>query len=163
MFKRNFTPLALTLFVLAWGVIDANPLHAQNTTGTFLGTVTDPSGAAVPKANVTITNKGTNDTRSAVSSATGEYQVLNLQPGEYRLDVEAGGFKHYTRDPVEVQVALATRADIGMAIGAVSETVTVTEQAPIIQSENASLGQVVQGKMVSEIPLNGRNVLALVG
>jgi len=163
MFKRNFTPLALTLFVLAWGVIDANPLHAQNTTGTIVGTVTDPSGAAVPKANVTITNKGTNDTRLAVSSATGEYQVLNLQPGEYRLDVEASGFKHYTRDPVEVQVALATRADVGMAIGAVSETVTVTEQAPIIQSENASLGQVVQGKMVSEIPLNGRNVLALVG
>jgi len=74
MFKRNFTPLALTLFVLAWGVIDANPLHAQNTTGTIVGTVTDPSGAAVPKANVTITNKGTNDTRLAVSSATGEYQ-----------------------------------------------------------------------------------------
>ncbi len=162
MFKRNLIPFAMMVAVLC-GLLEARPLHAQNTTGTLVGTVNDPTGAAVPNAKITVTRKATNDARTTVSSGSGEFQVLNLQPGEYRLDVESSGFKHYTRDPVEIQVELATRANVDMAVGAATETITITEQAPIIQSENASLGQVVEGKMVSEIPLNGRNVLALVG
>jgi hypothetical protein len=137
--------------------------YSQNTTGSIVGTVTDASGASVANATVTVTNIATSDKRTTSSSDSGEYQVLTLQPGQYSLTIEGTGFKRYSRSPVEVQVEQATRVNVQMAIGAVTEQVTVTSSAPIMQSENASLGQVVQGRAVTEMPLNGRNVLALVG
>ncbi|CAN5614494.1 hypothetical protein BH10ACI4_BH10ACI4_01960 [soil metagenome] len=136
---------------------------SQNTTGSILGTVTDSSGASVANATINITNLATSERRTATTADSGEYQVLNLLPGQYSLDIEGPGFKRYTRTPIEVQVEQATRINAQMVIGAITEQVTITSAAPIIQSENASLGQVVQGRAVTEIPLNGRNVLALVG
>lgn len=158
-FKTIFRTCALVALMLLF----LRPAHAQNTTGGIVGAVNDASGAAVPNAPVTITNLATNDKRSATTNSAGEYQVLNLLPGQYRLDVEVTGFKHFVRNPVEVQVELTSRVNVDLAVGQTSETVEVTAAAPIIQSENASLGQVVQGRAVQEIPLNGRNVLALVG
>jgi len=128
-----------------------------------VGTVTDPTGSVVVNATVTLTNNATGDKRVTTVGESGEYQFLSLPPGEYTLTVDASGFKHYSHNPIEVQVELATRENVNMAIGTATESVTVTSQAPIIQSENAALGQVVQGKAVTDIPLNGRNVLALVG
>lgn len=141
----------------------ASQAYSQNTTGSIVGTVTDASGASVANATVTVTNIATADKRTTSSSDSGEYQVLTLQPGQYSLTIEGTGFKRYNRNPVEVQVEQATRVNVQMVIGAVSEQVTVTSSAPIMQSENASLGQVVEGRAVTEMPLNGRNVLALVG
>ena len=162
MFRLNSATrfMAPTVFC---GVLAALPACAQNTTGSIVGTVNDTAGATIANATVTVTNKATNEKRTSASSSSGEYQTLNLQPGQYRVEIEAAGFKRYVRDPVEVQVELASRININLAVGDVNETVTVTSQAPIVQSENASLGQVVQGRAVQEIPLNGRNVLALVG
>ena len=148
---------------LASALLMAVPATAQNTTGSIVGTVNDTTGATVGNATVTIINKATQDKRTATAGSAGDYQVLNLLPGQYRVEVEAQGFKKYVRDPVEVQVELSSRINIDLAVGDTSEVITVTSQAPIIQSENASLGQVVQGRAVQEIPLNGRNVLALVG
>jgi hypothetical protein len=128
-----------------------------------VGTVTDPTGSVVVNATVTLTNNATGDKRMTTVGESGDYQFLSLSPGEYTLTVDATGFKRYFHNPVEVQVELTTRENVNMAIGTATESVTVTSQAPIIQSENAALGQVVQGKAVSDIPLNGRNVLALVG
>ena len=136
---------------------------AQSTTGSVVGTITDPTGSVIINATVTLTNNATGDKRVAPVSGAGEYQLLSLPPGEYTLVVESKGFKRYSQNPVEIQVELATRANVEMVVGSTTEEVTVMSQAAIIQSENASLGQVVQGKAVSDIPLNGRNVLALVG
>ncbi len=138
------------------------PAFSQNTFGSIVGTVTDTSGAAVSGATVTITNDATGEHRTAPTSSSGDYQFLSLLPGNYKLDIEGAGFKHYSRDPIIVQVDQSPRANATMEVGQVSQQVVVTSQAPIMQTETASLGQVVSGKTVTNIPLNGRNVLALV-
>ena len=154
----------VTLFSLLLGVVlFTRPANAQSANGSVVGTITDSTGSVLPKADVTLVNNATGVRMAAQVSQSGDYQFLTVPPGEYTLTVEAAGFKKFVQNPVEVQVALATRKDVQMAIGSSTEEVTVTSQAPIIQSENASLGQVVQGKAVTDIPLNGRNVLALVG
>src|SRR5947209_15731531 len=137
--------------------------YSQNTTGSMVGIVTDSTGASVGNAAVTITDLATQTKRLATTSETGEYQVLNLLPGQYSLVIEGSGFKRFIQSPIDVQVEQATRVNVRMSIGAVTEQVTVTTEVPILQSENASLGQVVEGRAVTEMPLNGRNVLALVG
>ena len=152
----------LTLFC-ALIMMLTSAAFSQNITGSILGTVTDTTGASVSSANITIVNIATGERRAALTANSGEYQVLNLQPGQYSLDIEGTGFKRYTRTPIEVQVDQATRINAQMVIGSLTEQITITADAPIIQSENASLGQVVQGRAITEIPLNGRNVLALVG
>ena len=141
----------------------ALPSYAQNSTGSVVGTVTDSSGALLANANVFVTNNATGEKRTTTTSGSGEYQVLTLQPGQYTVEIEGKGFKQYIRNPVEVQVEQATRINAQMSLGAVTEQVTVSSIAPIMQSESASLGQVVEGRAVTEMPLNGRNVLALVG
>jgi hypothetical protein len=128
-----------------------------------VGTITDTTGSVIPNATVTLSNNATGEKRTAMTTDSGDYQFLSILPGEYTLTVEAQGFRRYSHNPVEVQVALATRENVNMSVGTATEEVTVTSQAPIIQSENAALGQIVQGKAVTDIPLNGRNVLALVG
>ena len=139
------------------------PAFSQNTFGSIVGTVTDPSGAAVSGATVTVTNDATGEHRTAPTGSSGDYQFVSLLPGNYKVDIEAAGFKHYSRDPIIVQVDQSPRANATMEVGQVSQQVVVTSQAPIMQTESASLGQVVSGKAVTNIPLNGRNVLALVG
>ena len=152
----------ISIFVFSLFALTSLSL-AQSTFGSIVGTVTDSSGGTLANATVTVTNDGTGAKRTVMTSDSGDYQVLSLSPGAYTVTVENTGFKRYSRNPVEVLVAQAARIDVTMTVGAVSEQVTVTSQAPLIQSENAALGQVVQGKAVTDIPLNGRNVLALVG
>src|ERR1700760_51639 len=134
----------------------------QTTTGSIVGTVTDPSGAAVTGANVTLTSTETAESHNATTDSSGNYQFVLLQPAVYKIDMEGTGFKHYTRDQIVVQVDQVFRVNAIMEVGAVNQQVVVTSQAPIMQTETASLGQVVAGKAVTNIPLNGRNVLALV-
>ncbi|MDX6462989.1 MAG: hypothetical protein QOE55_6686 [Acidobacteriaceae bacterium] len=134
----------------------------QTTTGSIVGTVTDSSGAAVTGANVTLTSTATGEGHSATTDASGNYQFVLLPPGVYKIDMEGAGFKHYTHDQIVVQVDQVFRVNATMEVGAVNQQVVVTSQAPIMQTETASLGQVVAGKAVTNIPLNGRNVLALV-
>ena len=155
-----FRMLALIALCLVTAFGTAN---AQSTFGSVVGTVTDASKGTLPNSTVTLTNNATGNTRTFTTTESGEFQFLSIEPGIYTLTVESAGFKRYTRNPVEVQVAQATRSNVSMEVGATSEVINVTSLAPVIQSENASLGQVVEGRAVTEIPLNGRNVLALVG
>ena len=152
-----------TLFVLAL-CLSMFTLSAlsQTTTGSIVGSVTDPSGAAVAGVTVTLTNDATGERHSDATDASGDYQFVLLTPGVYKIDMEGTGFKHYTRDQIVVQVDQTFRVNATMEVGAVNQQVVVTSQAPIMQTETASLGQVVSGKAVTNIPLNGRNVLALV-
>jgi hypothetical protein len=138
------------------------PVQAQTVYGSIVGTVTDASGGAVPAAKVTLTNNGTNLRRAAAADATGNYQFLNLLPGEYRVDVEQQGFKHFVRPQVVIQVQAAARIDAQLEVGDTSQTIQVIEQTPLLQTQEATLGQVVEGRQVQDMPLNGRNVLNLV-
>src|ERR1022692_4043522 len=137
-------------------------LHGQSTYGTVDGSVVDPSGASVAGAQVTLTNTGTQEKHAQTTGGEGSYQFVNVIPGQYRLDVEKPGFKHFCRPNVEVQVQQDTRVDAGLTVGQVSETVEVTSETPLLQTETSSLGQVVEQRKANELPLNGRNIFNLI-
>jgi hypothetical protein len=109
-----------------------------------------------------LTNLGTSERRSAQTDASGNYQFFNLIPGNYKLDFEKAGFKHLTRDGVRVETQNAVRIDSVLEVGNAEQQVEVTAQAPLLQTENATQGQVVEGRIVTDMPLNGRNVFALI-
>jgi hypothetical protein len=129
--------------------------------GSLVGTVTDASNSAVRGAAVTLTNTGTGERHQTVTGDFGGYQFLNLIPGMYKVDVEQKGFKRATRDQIEVTVAGAVRADVAMVLGDVTQSVEVQATAPLLQTESANLSQVVDGRAVEELPVNGRNILNL--
>src|SRR5262249_43182238 len=130
--------------------------------GSIIGTVTDPTGSSVPTAIVTLTNVGTSDRRTATTDSAGNYQFVNLVPGQYKLEIEHPGFRRLVREPITVEVQSAVRIDVPLSVGEITQTVEVTGQTALIQTENASLGQVVDARKVLEMPLNGRNVFGLV-
>src|SRR5579884_2694749 len=131
---------------------------AQTTYGSITGSVQDSSGAAVADAQVTLTNLGTAEKRVQQTGGDGLYSFVNLIPGEYRVDVEKQGFKHFTRTNIVVQVNQANKIDALLSVGQVSETVEVTSETPLLQPETSSLGTVVDTRAANELPLNGRNI-----
>src|SRR5881394_873595 len=136
---------------------------SQNVYGTIAGTVTDTSGAAVANATVTLTNLDNGQKRNMETDSSGNYTFVNILPGRYKLEGEKTGFKKFVREPIVVQIESGLRVDISLPVGAQTETVEVTGEAPLLQPETASLGQVVEQRAVTELPLNGRNPLALIG
>ena len=152
-----------TIVVLLSLVFFASPtLYAQSTYGSISGTVTDSSGAAITGATVTLTNLSTSEKRTQVSGDDGHYTFVNLFQGQYRVDVEKSGFKHFDRPSVVVQVQQDTRVDAVLPVGQVSETVEVSAETPLLQTESSSLGQVVEQRKANELPLNGRNIFNLI-
>jgi hypothetical protein len=133
-------------------------LSAQTSYGSIAGTVTDATGGAISDAQVTITNVASGEKRVQTTGPDGLYNFVNLVPGTYKIEAEKTGFKHITHPDVIVQVEQTARIDITMQVGDVSQTVEVTGETPLLQPETSSLGQVVEGRKVSELPLNGRNV-----
>jgi hypothetical protein len=140
----------------------AVPLLGQTFYGSIVGTVTDASGAAVPTATVTITNTGTSDRRTEQTEEAGNYQFVNLVPGQYKIEIEKTGFRRFVRTPITVEVQSTVRIDVPMQLGDLSQTVEVSAQTALLQTEDASLGTVVEARKVLEMPLNGRNVFGLV-
>ena len=137
------------------------PVSAQSSYGSIVGAVTDPTGASIAGAAVTLSNLGTSEHRTVESDSGGNYQFVSLQPGNYKVDIEKAGFKHLTRD-VEVAVLSTARVDAAMQVGDVGQTVEVSGQTALLQTENASVGQVVEERAVLELPLNGRNPMNLI-
>ena len=130
--------------------------------GAIVGNVTDASGAVIPGTSVTLTNLGTNAQLKVQSDGTGLYQFLNLAPGQYRVDAEKSGFQRLTREPIVVEVNNSVRIDLTLTVGTTTQTVTVTGETPLLQPQTSSLGDVVEAREVNELPLNGRNPMALV-
>jgi len=159
MFRSCF--VGLCLFALAFS-ISTTPLFGQAFYGSIVGTVTDPSNAALRGATVTLINLGTQERRQTTTGSDGGYTFQNLVPANYTVEVEQTGFKRATRDQVEVAVSSSVRADITMQLGDVTQTVEVRASAPLLQTENANLSQVVETRAVQELPVNGRNLLNLV-
>jgi Carboxypeptidase regulatory-like domain len=150
------------LVSLALLVYVSPSLLAQSTYGSVVGSVTDSSGAAIAGATVSLTNIGTQEKRTQSSGADGLFTFVNLFPGQYRVDVEKSGFKHFARTDVTVQVQQSTSVNASLQVGEVSQVVEVTSQTPLLQTESASLGQVVEQRKADELPLNGRNIFNLI-
>jgi len=136
-------------------------VYAQ-TFGEVTGRVTDPSSAVIPGASVTLTNVNTNAVRSVVTTEAGSYTFPSVAPGLYRMRTELAGFKAAASEPFEVQVQQVVRLDVTLQLGQVSETVEVAATADLLQAETATLGAVVENKIITELPLNGRQYLGLV-
>lgn len=143
------------------GFFSSLSVQAQSTYGAVTGFVTDPSGAAIVDAQVTLTNLGTSEERAQSTVADGLYSFVTVIPGQYRIEVEKQGFKRVTREPVVVEVQQSIRIDVAMRVGMVSEVMTVTAETPLLQSQTSSLGQVVEQRKANELPLNGRNIYNL--
>ena len=99
--------------------------------------------------------------RTANSNGSGDYQFIDLVPGNYKVDVALAGFKHFTRLNVVVQVQGSTRVDAALQVGDVNQTVEVSSAPPLLETQQATVGQMVTGRAVTELPLNGRNVFNL--
>jgi hypothetical protein len=135
---------------------------AQSTFGSVVGNVSDPSGAPMSSTEVTLTNLGTNEKRKETTNADGLYQFVNVVPGQYSIEVEKTGFKRSRRSPVSVETQSTSKIDVALEVGELTQTVEVTAQTPLLQPESSSLGQVVDQRKTTELPLNGRNPLNLV-
>jgi hypothetical protein len=135
-------------------------LYAQ-TFGEITGLVTDASGAVLSGAAVTLTNTNTNAVRKTTSTDAGVYAFPSVPPGSYSVTAEVTGFKTWLSQPFQVQVQQSVRLDIALQVGQTSEKIEVAATVALLQSENASVGSVIENKVVTELPLNGRNYLNL--
>jgi len=136
-------------------------LLAQNPYGRITGRVTDSTGAVVVGATVRVIQLETNVVTATVTSSTGVYDLQNLLPGRYRIIVEMAGFRRHERGPIEVRVGDVVALDITLELGALEETVTVTAEAPLLESATASIGQALESRMLTDMPLAGRGLTYL--
>ena len=142
---------ALALMIVGMSV----EVYAQ--TAQITGRLSDSSGAVIPGARVGVTNEKTGIGRETVSNNEGYYTIPLLPPGEYRVSVRKEGFKPLVQVNVVLNVEQVARLDFTMQPGELSETVTITSDAPLMNTETSSVGQVVDNKTVVTLPLNGRN------
>ena len=150
------------LIVLCVSVLSTGRLAlAQLPTATILGTVKDMSGAVLPGAAVTVKNLETGLTRTAESEANGSYRLPALPVGGYEVAGEKMGFKHEVRRGITLAVGEEAVVNLTLQVGSVVEQVTVTGEAPIVNTTSGSLGGLVDEKRVAELPLNGRNFIDL--
>jgi hypothetical protein len=144
------------LFVLLIGLAlatPATPVSAQALRGTLLGTVTDQSGAAMPGATVVITEKSTNVSRDTVTNATGNYTFPNLVDGVYTVKAELAGFKTVVRDDIRIAVNTSIRIDLALTVGELSETITVSGETPLLQTDRTDTGRLIESVQVAAMPL----------
>ena len=152
---RGFYLAAFAAFALA------TPVFGQ-TFGQITGQVTDSTGAVIADATINAVNVSNNASRQTVSSAAGDYSIPSLPPGIYNLRVEKTGFKVSEAHDVDVQVQQTVRLDFSLTVGEVTQSVVVEASATQLQTENATVGTVIENKRIVELPLNGRNYLQLV-
>ena len=133
----------------------------QEFRATLNGRITDPTGAAVPNATVTLRNNDTNETIVVTSNGEGNYTAPFIKPGVYTIVVEASGFKKYSRDQQQLQVGQSATINIPLEVGGASETVTVTGETPLLEESKADRGNVIENRRIVELPLNARNPFML--
>ena len=161
--KRLLSWPTLVLIILFTLTMHAT-ISAQQATGKIIGGVTDPQGAIVPGAKVTVTNTNTQTTqitRDTVANDEGNYQILSLPIGTYRVTIERQGFKKFVSDGNKLEINQVLRVDAPLEIGSPSEVVDVTGQAAAVETVNPTLGRSVTSRPIVDLPLNGRNVLNL--
>src|SRR5579864_7723381 len=149
------------LAVLAASILICAPHLYPQATASLRGTISDPLGAVIPEAVVTLINLGNSSTRQIATDKTGQYQFLQMPPGTYRIIVEKPGFSKVSEDNVVLQVNTPSTLDLRMEVGQTSETVTVTTEATTINTVDASVGNNFSERQVRQLPLQTRNVVEL--
>lgn len=152
--------LSISLVVIVVAVVSLS-LTAQVTTATIEGTVTDSSGATVPNAQVVATNAGTNQTRTVTTNAGGTYRLDLLPSGTYDVEVSAQGFKKFRQNGIVLEINRTARVDAALTIGALTEEVTITADAVMVNTSNAQIGRTTSGDEINNLPIVGRNVYTL--
>ena len=147
----------LTLFFLGCTLLLSVGLYAQAVSGTILGTVTDPAGAAVTNAQVTIVLTGQQTTYSTVTNESGNFTEPDLPSGTYTVTVAASGFKKETRENIAVITNTTARVDVTLAAGSASETVTVTAAPPLLQTDRADISTNLEQHQIANLPLSSGN------
>jgi hypothetical protein len=130
---------------------------AQTGAASITGLLTDQSGAAAPGVTVTATNQATNVPYTAVSNDAGNYTITSVPVGTYVVKAELSGFKTAATKPIDLEAKQIARLDFKLQIGSLEDTVEVTAESPVLQSESATVGEVISGNTVNSLPLNGRN------
>ena len=161
--KVAFTNRAVLVFSLAALVLlgSASSLHAQAITQTIQGLVSDATGAVIPGATVTVTNINTGVVQTAQTNETGNFSFPQVSVGNYEISCQLEGFKTDSISDQRVETGAQIRIDFQLEIGDVTETIEVSAAAITLNTENAVVGSVVENKRVIELPLNGRNIVAL--
>src|SRR5579864_4342750 len=153
---RMSSTIFLLLATLSFACFSTAAL-GQTTAGRILGTVTDQSGAAVSRATVIVTDVQRGTARTLITDESGSYAAPDLQPGSYKVRVEAKGFKTTERPNIPIEVATDVRADFSLQPGQVSETIIVEEEVPLVNTTSATLGGTLSNQEINDLPLNGRN------
>jgi hypothetical protein len=150
--------LRISLAMIVGVVLSSpRPLHAQVDTGSILGSVTDPSGAVIGNATVTLTNEGTSASLSAPVGSDGGYKFTPVRIGTYKITASSAGFQTTEQRNIAVNVGASVVINFVLKPGQVTETVEVTTSTPVLETQEASVGQVVNSRNVNNLPLNGRN------
>src|SRR5688572_1253930 len=150
----RFFQTAFCLIMLA-----ASLSAQQDARGTVSGHVTDASGANVSGADVAVTNVATGVTISNRTNEAGNYTVPFLVPGVYTVTIETTGFRKFSRENVQIRIGDVVTVDVQLTVGDVTETVNVTAETPLLQTAEASLGQVVDERRILELPLFSGNAM----
>jgi len=153
--------MSCTLLCICVVLLVVSPSWGQGLKARLVGRVTDNSGAVIPNATVVATNVETQIQSRTSTTAEGEYVIPELSPGNYKVAVEAQAFQTYIREGITLNADTTVRVDAALRVGAVSDQVTVTEQVPVINTENATLGKTIGNQEIVDIPLNGRNYISL--
>ena len=133
----------------------------ESTTGSIVGVVRDETGAVIPGAAISLTNKGTGAQRTALSSETGDFSIPGLLPALYDIRVQMSGFRAYMVQGLELKINQVVRLDVRLGVGQLTESVTVSGGAVLLETETSAVGQVIDQERVRELPLNGRNLTQL--
>ena len=157
MQKRLRAAVVAGILTLFWSAA----LHSQAPTAQMTGIVTDASGAVVPGAKIDVIEIDTGLHSDAATNSAGNYVIANLKPGNYKIAVRKQGFTTQTRDDINLVVSQVARLDFTLGVGSTTETVEITGRAPVLETSTASIGQIIESKAVSDLPLNGRNFLQL--
>jgi hypothetical protein len=139
----------------------AGMLPGQSSTAEIRGLVSDESGAVIPGARVEVVYLQTGESRTFTTDASGQYIVPQLIPGSYEVRADAQGFRRLVRQGIVLQVDQRASVDLRMQVGSVTESVEVVAAAPLLDTSEASLGQVIENRKILDLPLNGRNILSL--
>jgi hypothetical protein len=161
--KRSFTIAIGTFLILVCTLLFGAPSHSQTGTSAISGIVTDPQGRAVAGAKVTLIDVATNAVRTTQSTETGAYSFDLIKPGDYILEVEAKGFNKMVVDNVRALIGKPTESNVRLGLGAVSQIVEVRAslQDAVINTQDASLGNTFESNQITQLPLEGRNVVDL--
>ena len=158
---KTRTRCALLVISLACLPVADIPLSAQAIYGNIYGTVTDATGAAIPNATITVTDESKGTSVQATSNQSGEYTVSNLIPDVYDVKAEAAGFRAVENHGIQVSADTSPKVDLKLSVGTATESVTVTTEAPQLQTDRADVGTVFNQKTISGLPIAGRNFASL--